>query len=261
MDCRESEQLIMAEVDGELDASAIAHLRAHLATCAACSAARAALKGLRAALKQQTTVHVAPTELRQRVALLARQTMRTMPVRRRLAGGLPWAWINFGAVAVFSAVFASMLLFHPSAPNATEQLEQEIVSSHFRSLMVDHLTDIASSDQHTVKPWFSGKLDFSPPVFDLAAQGFALIGARLDYLDGRTVAALAYRRHKHVLNLFVWPSKSDATAPLHISSRQGYQIASWSAGGFRYEAISDMNVHEFEEFKRQLELQLKQGNT
>ena len=257
MDCRESEQMMMADVDGELDAPTVACLRAHLATCAACRTAHAALSDLHAEIRQHATVHVAPSHLRHRIiASLPRK-----PARRKFAAW-PWAWINFAAAAAFSAAFATMLMLRLSAPSPADQLEQEIVSSHFRSLMADHLTDVASSDQHTVKPWFTGKLDFSPPVFDLAQQGFPLIGGRLDYLAGRTVAALAYHRHKHVVNLFVWPEKPGtvASAAFRMSARQGYQLASWTEGGFRYEAVSDTNAQELTEFRRLLESQLRKAS-
>lgn len=257
MDCRESEQLIMAEVDGELDAGAIALLRAHVATCAACRAAHVALTALHVGIRRHATTYVAPPHLRHRIiAALPRA-----PARRKFAAW-PWAWINFAAASAFSVAFATMLTLQLSTPSSADQLEQEIVNNHFRSLMADHLTDVASSDQHTVKPWFTGKLDFSPPVFDLAQQGFPLVGGRLDYLAGRSVAALAYRHRQHVVNLFVWPEKAGTVAntPFHMSTRQGYQVASWSGGGFRYEAVSDMNAQELAEFSRLLELHLKKDS-
>lgn len=251
MTCSESEQLMMADVDGELDATTLARLRAHLATCAECRTAHAALTDLHADIRRHAPTHLAPAHLRQQIIAALPRT----PPRRR-AATWPWAWINLGAAAAFGTAFATMLTLHMPAPSSTNQLEQEVVDNHFRSLMANHLTDVASSDQHTVKPWFTGKLDFSPPVFDLAPQGFPLVGGRLDYLAGRTVAALAYRHHQHVLNLFVWPEKSGSlvSSPLHMSVRQGYQLASWSEGGFRYEAVSDLNVEELAQFRRQLEL-------
>lgn len=254
MVCSESEQLLMADVDGELDAADAARLRAHLAACDACRTAHAALTGLHKAIKRQATAYVAPSHFRQ---LLAASLPRAQ-ARRKFAAW-PWVWINFGAAVAFSSAFAVMLALHVSVPSASDLLEQEIVNDHFRSLMAEHLTDVASSDKHTVKPWFSGKLDFSPPVFDLAQQDFPLIGGRLDYLAGRTVAALAYRHRKHVINLFVWPEQAGIVAnkPLHLSTRQGYQLASWSENGFHYEAVSDMDVQELGEFRRLLALHSK----
>ena len=200
MDCRQSEQLIMADVDGELDAATVAQLRAHLATCAGCRTARAALTDLHADIRSHATTHAAPTHLRQQIVAALPSTQA-----RRGVSVWPRTWIKLGAAVAFSSAFASVVTLHFTTAPFGDQLEQEVVDNHFRSLMVDHLTDVASSDQHTVKPWFTGKLNFSPPVVDLMQQGFQLVGGRLDYLGGHTVAALAYRHRQHVINLFVWP--------------------------------------------------------
>ena len=255
MDCTESRQSMAAYVDEELDPSAAAQLRAHLATCASCADAYQDLLNLRSAVKTQGMRYAAPAHLRQRIqAALPRQS----PVRRKLAR-LPWAWINFGVATAFGVAFAVALVLQLAVPTDAERLDQEIVSSHYRSLLANHLADVVSSDQHTVKPWFSGKLDFSPPVYDLAQQGFPLVGGRLDYLDGRAVAALAYRHRQHVLNLFVWPDKTNRSARLQVSSRQGYQLATWSEAGLHYSVISDMNPQDLIEFKRVLEAQIARG--
>ncbi|MBA5639153.1 anti-sigma factor [Duganella sp. LX20W] len=278
MECTQSQHWMAAWLDGELDPAGALQLESHLAGCAACRAALAQLKALRSAVAQEATRHAAPPHLRQRISAALQQQERrqeqeqqrrqeqrlreqvqvqeqeqqpqAQPPARRTARfpRWPWAWINLGAAVASTAAFAVTLALYLAQPSPTEQLDQELVASHFRSLMPDHLTDVASTDQHTVKPWFAGKLDFAPPVTDLAPQGYALIGGRLDYIGQRPVAALAYRHRKHVLNLYVWPvATARATAP-QASARQGYQLLHWTRNGMQYAAISDMGAPDLAQF-------------
>jgi anti-sigma factor RsiW len=143
---------------------------------------------------------------------------------------------------------ALLLLVTRTGPSPEQQLAQEVVSSHVRSLMASHVTDVASSDQHTVKPWFNGRLDFSPPVKNLAAQEFPLIGGRLDYLGGRSVAALVFQRHKHIINLIVWPAKMTDSKATPVGPSQGYNLIHWSEAGMAFWAVSDLNEKELMEF-------------
>jgi anti-sigma factor RsiW len=136
-------------------------------------------------------------------------------------------------------------------PSASERLEEELVAGHARALMADHALDVVSSDQHTVKPWFNGKLDFSPAVINLAAQGYALTGGRLDYLARRPVAALVYKHRQHLIDVFVWPAAVGEDAPKN-ASRRGYNLVHWTRGGLNYWAVSDLNAAELAQFSNAL---------
>ena len=155
-----------------------------------------------------------------------------------------------------AAVMVLALVPFLRGPSTDELLTREVVSSHVRSLMATHLADVASSDHHTVKPWFAGKLDFSPPVEDLAKQGYPLVGGRLDYLKNRPVAALVYQRQKHFINLFIWPADSAPDVRANTVSLQGYNLAYWAKSGMTYWAVSDLNSSELQEF-----VQLVQNQT
>jgi anti-sigma factor RsiW len=148
------------------------------------------------------------------------------------------------AVACLALLLAVML----NRPSAERRLTREVVSSHVRSLMANHLLDVVSTDQHTVKPWFNGKLDFSPPVKNLAAQEFPLIGGRLEYLDGHSAAALVFQRHKHVINLFIWPVNGMDSKPVLLTPIQGYNVIRWSEAEMVFWGVSDLNDKELMEF-------------
>jgi anti-sigma factor RsiW len=149
--------------------------------------------------------------------------------------------------------WALAYFFTPSSPD--EALIQQVVSSHIRSLMANHLVDVASTDQHTVKPRFDGKLDFAPPVIDLASKGFHLVGGRLDYLDNRPVAALVYRYQKHIINLFIWPSTSGEDTTPQMTSQQGYNVIYWKQSGMDYWAVSDVGEAQVQQFAHLIQSQ------
>jgi anti-sigma factor RsiW len=236
--CAEMELLIQADLDGELDAAATAVLSAHLQDCPGCAALQAELAGLGRDLRGALRHEAAPTRLR---ALLATPPAAVIAPRRwRLPA------LSFAAGA---AIAASLVLLLPH-PDADAGLAAELVSDHIRALQPGHLLDVPSSDHHTVKPWFEGRIDFAPPVPDFAADGFALEGGRLDIVGGRTVAVLIYRHDKHLLNVFVWPGTPAASS----SSRQGFGLRQWTQGGLGFHAVSDLDAGEFDRF-----VQLWQG--
>ena len=257
MDCNESQEHMSAYIDRELAPATAASIAVHLATCSACRQQHDALLQQRAAVRTNATRFAAPTSLRASILGDIRSSRRqAAPAgNRSITGWLSafgprqWARINLGIAGICSLAFVAMLSLYLQTPSATDLLQQEIIAAHYRSLQVDHLADVASSDQHTVKPWFSGKLDYSPPVTDLATQGYALIGGRLDYLNRRPVAGLAYRHGKHLLNLFVWPDEPGFRVRPELTSLHGFQLLSWTHAGMVYTAISDMNAHDLLAFR------------
>ena len=201
-------------------------------------------------LRENLMRHKAPSELRRQI----RQDIRKNGPISRHASLLAWIrsmhvqWASLStgvAAGVLITSISAHLYFSPSE----DALAEEVVISHVRSLMVDHLSDVASSDQHTVKPWFSGKLDYAPPVQDFANRGFALLGGRIDYVDHRAVAALVYQHKEHVINAFVWPA-AQADSSVRQRTRRGFNMIEWSAEGMRYWVVSDISLDDLEEFAR-----------
>jgi anti-sigma factor RsiW len=194
---------------------------------------------LKEALQRSSLRYDAPELLRKEVRQMARgsgdETRPPLFHSLRI-----WRSLAFGATAVALAA----ILLRPVGMSEHDRFLNEAVASHVRSLMVEHLTDVASSDQHTVKPWFNGKLDFAPDVKDFAAQGFPLVGGRLDYLNGRTVAALVYRGNKHFINVFIWPAASASTGKLVVENRRGYVVINRESDGLHYCLVSDLNSEE-----------------
>jgi anti-sigma factor RsiW len=197
-------------------------------------------------VRQEATRHAPPPELATRIVRQLRA--QAEPVRARPTGLSRW----LQAASLFAAGAATtcaLLLLRPAA--APDDLVAAVAASHVRSLMAEHLADVRSSDRHTVKPWFAGKLDYSPPVVDLAAQGLPLVGGRLDYLGGRAVAALAYRSGAHVINLFVWPADAVAEAAPQAATLQGWHLLHWTQGGMQAWAVSDASAAELAAFASQ----------
>jgi anti-sigma factor RsiW len=247
MTCDEAEILIHALIDGELDAGHAREVEAHVAQCPRCAASLAAYRQMSQAIASADLRYSAPQSLRLRVeAALPKPIVAAAPSRRAVLRG-------FALGSGVSAIAASGLFAIMLRNDDQERIDSEIVSAHLRSLQAGHLTDVLSTDQHTVKPWFNGRLDVAPPVIDLTAQGFTLIGGRLDYVDARPIGAVVYKRRAHVINLFVAQTSNMARRAPSTETIQGYNIRRWSERGLNFWAISDIGADELAEFSDKFE--------
>ena len=277
MNCDEATKLMDGYLDGELDPITSQTIEQHLRECRNCDQAYKTHGSLIRAVGNATPYYKAPAELHERIQSLLREEIAERPMRnvardaqplfprkqpkpRAVLFGTPWNWLSLSGLSLAAAIIFAAIIFSNLAPQlrrpgVDQLLATQLIASHVRSLMANHLTDVASSDQHTVKPWLDAKLDFAPAVADLASEGFPLVGGRLDYLDNRPVAALVYQRRKHFINLFVWPVESNAAKGTETISRQGYQLLHWVNSDFNYWAVSDVNANDLQTFKQQFEVQ------
>jgi anti-sigma factor RsiW len=252
MNCQDVQDLLHPYVDGELDLVRNIEIEEHLTSCAACARPEKELRSLRAALASPSLYYAAPAGLRDRLRL---GSSLASPAREQpsLTFSRNRTWRLIAAAVIFMLIGMSVtvgLLLSRGTPSGGGQLENWVIASHVRSLQVNHLTDVVSSDRHTVKPWFRDKLDFSPQVPDLSAEGFPLTGGRLDYLDERPVAALVYQRGKHAINVLTWPAGGSGDKGVQKFSRQGFHIREWQRSGMNYWAISDLNDEDLDQFVR-----------
>jgi anti-sigma factor RsiW len=239
--CGDQELLLGGLVDDELDAANTAIVEAHVARCDGCREELERLQAVRNLLASNRVRHTAPESLV--------RTIGSMPELAPMAANenrLP-RWFAPGLVGALAASLAMITLLPPGSQSI---VDQELVSSHVRSLQPGHLTDVQTTNQHIVKPWFNGRIDFSPPVPELADKGFPLVGGRLDSINGKTVAAIIYRRRLHTVNLFVWPAK-DAAERSFV--KDGFAVAEWSRNGLRFAAVSDIPPSELHQFHKLFE--------
>ena len=278
MNCEEATKLMDGYLDGELDPITSEKIEQHLRDCRKCQEAYEAHTALTHAISRGAPYYKAPIELRQRVHSSLRDEVADKPARtvlrrsqllvrtkqpepRTVLFGTPWNWLSLAGLGLAAAVIFAAIIFSNLAPvlrrpGADQFLATQLIASHVRSLMANHLTDVPSSDQHTVKPWLDAKLDFAAPVVDLSGEGFPLIGGRLDYLDNHPVAALIYQRRKHFINLFIWPTAAGTTETKKTMTRQGYHLLHWVDPDFNYWAVSDVSDSELQTFNQHFEGQI-----
>ena len=249
MNCRETQERIHGFVDSELGLVWNLEMEHHIHECPSCSGAHERLRAMHTVLSDNSLYFQLPAGLQDRLRTRLRKVSSVEGSVRTISP--TWRGIGMAAALVLCIAGTWQVAITTQRSSTTETIGQEVVTSHVRSLMATHLTDVPSSDQHTVKPWFNGKLDFSPVVADFADHGFVLDGGRLDYLGKRAVAALVYRRRQHVINLFIWPT-SQPDASIWTFDRQGYHVFNWNKYHVTYWAVSDLNPEELRQFAEML---------
>ena len=236
--CVDQELLIGGLVDGELDAANTALVEAHVARCEACREELERLQAVRSLLQIEGVRDRAPESLTRRIASLPEVAPKAANENR-----VP-SWLAPGAIG---ALAASLAMISFVTPATTAAVDQDLVSSHVRSLQPGHLTDVQTTNQHIVKPWFNGRIDFAPPVPELADKGFPLVGGRLDSINGKTVPAIVYKRRLHTVNLYVWPTKESGERAF---VKEGFAVREWTRNGLRFAAVSDIPAAELEQFEK-----------
>jgi len=258
MSCDESRIYLAAYFDNELDVAECLRVQQHLAECADCRRLQQEHATLQTALRDSELYAQPSADFAKRIQASVLQAAVDESRRERESwwarfGGFGWVAATV-ALAVLAIVVGTLVLNRGSlSPN--QLLAGAVVAGHIRSLQPGHLVDVPSSDHHTVKPWFQGKLDFSPPVPELSAAGFPLVGGRLDYMDGRQVAAVVYSHRLHQINVFLWPNHGSVDESIRSDEVQGYQVLHWSSAEMNYWVVSDLNRAELVEFAQFLRSQ------
>ena len=252
MACENNERLLQGYFDGELDLVRSLEFEEHVKTCPHCAQQLQEQQAMRDSMRAANLYERAPDSLRTRIHAAIPMEVGALPPPVPMPRRPVLEWLAVAA-AVLIAVFLGAKVLPNLGGQKQNLMAEEIVASHIRSMQPGHLLDVESTDQHTVKPWFDGKLDFAPPVVDPKDQGFPLVGGRLDYIDRRNVAALVYQRQKHLINVFVWPEESNEEKPPEAQTMQGYNLVSWTHNGMNFCAASDLNLTELRQFAQLLE--------
>jgi anti-sigma factor RsiW len=250
MNCQECYDYVDAYIDNELDVAATILVKQHLRDCFRCQQLLEARKAVVALLDNPQVSFEAPDSLIEKIQSVLPVARSDVKQRSGSRFVIPWFSVPLALAATIAVVLGLVFLNQGGMFDRTQgnALAEEVVSSHVRSLLATHLLDVPSTDQHTVKPWFDGKLKFSPPVRDFADQGFRLIGGRLDYINGREVAALVYQRRLHIINLFIWPLESGRNTAAESFTKDGYNVSHWDRDGFELWAVSDVNADDLRAF-------------
>ncbi len=263
MNHEQAQNLLPAYVDKELSLSEVVDFERHFNSCTKCQLEYQEQARVSTLIKNNALYFEAKPELAERIeSVITVDLSKAFP--QKIQGhfwNLNWPgswdgiWGSKGAImASLAALIISTSLFF-ATPSAQEKLTEELTASHIRSLQANHLSDVISTDQHTVKPWFNGKLDFAPPVIDLTATGFPITGGRLDYINGKTIAVIIYHHNKHPINLYIWPNTSGDSA-MHATARKGYTLVHWATGGMNYWAVSDLEATKLVSFAEKLQAQV-----
>jgi anti-sigma factor RsiW len=248
MQCRDAAEFVSASIDGEAAGERQRAVAMHVASCPVCTALADDYR--RIGRQLAGGYEPAPADLADKI----RSRLAAEDAAPRVARHLDWSrWARQAAVLLLASGLSALAAWHltlSSTRNAS--LERDVVAAHVRSLLQDSTTQIASSDRHTVKPWFAGRVDFAPAVKDLTAEGFALIGGRLDVIGDRRIAAVVYKRRQHVINVFMWPAAGLENAGPRLAVHKGYNALTWASGGLSYWAVSDLNAAELGELQKLL---------
>jgi anti-sigma factor RsiW len=250
MNCQECYDYIDAYIDNELDVAAAIVVKQHLRDCSRCQQLLEARKAVGALLDNPQVRFEAPDSLLAKIQSVLPASRSDVKRRSGSRFFIPWFTVPLALAATIAVMLGLVFLNQGGMVDRSRgnALAQDVISSHVRSLLATHLLDVPSTDQHTVKPWFDGKLKFSPPVRDFADQGFRLIGGRLDYINRREVAALVYQRRLHIINLFIWPLESSRNTAAESFTKDGYNVSHWDRDGFAFWAVSDVNAEDLRAF-------------